>query len=331
MRIFQANHKIAITLLIFALPLIIAACSGNGASADEVPAEDIKTEQQPDEAVAVQPKTTVDTAEQSQIPQQQADSRIAVDADFEVRPIEEVFSIGPPDLQVLSDSEAQLLFVSDIPLACSIVYGETTAYGSLTLDQDMDGGAHTDHHPILPNLKPDTLYHYRLQGSAEDGAIYMSEDMTFRTPPEEATTEVNLASMEAGAQVIAVSSNFGGATNDESWGANSALDGSRGSEWSSNGDGNDAFIEIALAQPSRLHAVEIWTRAMSNNTAQIFELTITTDSGEVLGPFTLPDATQAYRFDVDVVAGALRLDVVDSNGGNTGLVEFAAYGTPVED
>jgi len=70
---------------------------------------------------------------------------------------------------------------------------------------------------------------------------------------------------------------------------------------------------------------------MSNGTAQIFAFTVTTDSAEVLGPFTLEDAAQAYRFDVDVVARSLRLDVVDSSGGNTGLVEFAAFGTHVED
>ena len=69
---------------------------------------------------------------------------------------------------------------------------------------------------------------------------------------------------------------------------------------------------------------------MSNNTAQIFSFTLTTDSGEVLGPFTIDDAEQSYRFEVDVDANSLRLDVVDSSGGNTGLIEFSAYGTPVE-
>jgi len=32
-----------------------------------------------------------------------------------------------------------------------------------------------------------------------------------------------------------------------------------------------------------------------------------------------------------VTAQSLRLDVVESSGGNTGLVEFAAYGTLVEE
>ena len=55
---------------------------------------------------------------------------------------------------------------------------------------------------------------------------------------------------------------------------------------------------------------------------------LTTDGGQQLGPFDLPDAA-SHRFDIDVVTGSLRLDVVESNGGNTGLIEFAAYGTPL--
>jgi hypothetical protein len=69
---------------------------------------------------------------------------------------------------------------------------------------------------------------------------------------------------------------------------------------------------------------------MSNNTAQIYSFSLTTDTGEVLGPFTLDDAEQSYRFEVDIAADWLRLDVEESNGGNTGLIEFAAYGTPIE-
>ncbi|MFQ5613608.1 MAG: discoidin domain-containing protein [Anaerolineae bacterium] len=291
----------AATLVLFALALVAAAC-GTSAPAAEV-----------------------------QATQEVASDSAGVGVDVEIRPIEEVFSNGPPELIDITDAEATLIFVSDIPLACSVVYGETTDYGLLTLDQDMAGSAHTDHHPLISGLKPDTVYHYRLQGSAEDGTFYISQDMTFRTPPAEAQVQVNLASLEAGAQVIAVSSNYGGAANDQNWGANSALDGSRGSAWSSNGDGSEAFIEIQLARRAHLEAVEAWTRSMSNNTAQIFEFTLTTDGGEVLGPFTLPDASQPYRFEVDVVASTLRLDVVDSNGGNTGLVEFAAYGTPVSE
>jgi len=242
-----------------------------------------------------------------------------------VRPIEEVFTDGPPRIADLSEQDGTLRFVSSVPLACSVVYGETPAFGQVAVDQDMDGGAHTNHHPAISGLKADTLYHYRVQGTAADGALYASAVMTFRTPKAAAAGPVNLASLAAGGRIAAVSSNYGAGPNDASFGANSAIDGRRTTEWSSNGDGDSGFVEIALAREARIGAVEVWTRSMSNNTAQIFKFTLTTDSGEVLGPYELPDASKPYRFAVDVTAKSLRLDVVASNGGNVGLVEFAAY------
>jgi hypothetical protein len=245
--------------------------------------------------------------------------------ELNIRPIEDVFTDGPPRIADLSGQDGTLLFVSSVPLACSVVYGETPAFGQVSVDQDMNGGAHTDHHPALSGLKPDTEYFYRVQGTAADGTLYASAVMTFRTPKQAAAGPVNLASLEAGARIASVSSNYGGAANDGSWGANSAIDGQRTTAWSTNGDGDAGFVEIALAREAQIGEVEVWTRTMSNNTAQIYKFTLTTDSGEVLGPFELPDASKPYRFAVDVTAKSLRLDVVASNGGNVGLVEFAAY------
>jgi len=247
----------------------------------------------------------------------------------QVQSIGKVSAAGPPAIVDISDTDAVLVFESSIPLACSVVYGKTTDYGQIAVDQDMDGGAHTDHHPLMERLEPDTEYHYRVQGTAADGTLYASEDRVFRTLPAQAEGEVNLASLEAGARIIAVSSNFGGVANDQAWGAHSAIDGQRGTAWSSAGDGNEAFVEIELAQPAAVTAVEVWTRSMNDGTARILAFTLTTDSGDILGPFALEDAEQAYHFDVDVVAQSLRLDVVDSTGGNTGLIEFAVYGTPL--
>ncbi len=248
-------------------------------------------------------------------------------ADAVVLSIEGVSVDGPPRIADITSGDAILRFQSSIPLACSVVYGETDAFGLIAIDNDMAGGAHSDHHPLMVGLKPDTEYHYRVQGTAADGTLYMSRVRTFRTPP--ALESANLAAMAAGARIVAVSSNYGDGANDSTWGADRALDGSGGTAWSSFGDGNGAYIEIALARPARIDAVEVWTRTMANGTAQIFSFILTTDTGEVLGPFSLPDASRPYRFEVDVVARSLRLDVVESNGGNTGLVEFAAYGTPL--
>ncbi len=248
-----------------------------------------------------------------------------------VLPLEDVITDGLPTVGEFAGAEGVLRFVSAIPLACSVVFGETTAYGSLTLDQDMNGGAHSDHHPVLSGLKPDTEYHFRVQGTAEDGRIFASRNMTFRTPPAEAATEVNLLAPDMGAQVVNVSSNFGGGDNAAAWGANSALDGQRSTAWSSNGDGDEAFLEVALPSPSHLHAVEVWTRSMSDGSAQVSTFKIMTDTGEEFGPFTLANADQAHRFEIDAQAANLRLEVISSTGGNTGLVEFAAFGTPLSD
>jgi hypothetical protein len=253
-----------------------------------------------------------------------------IDTTLDVRPLEEVYVDRAPQMTEITPTDAVLSFDSNHPLACSVIYGTTIDYGLIAVDQDMNGGAHTDHQPLLLGLEPDTEYHYRLQGTAADGTIYVSDDMMFRTPPPEANAEVNFASLEAGARVLAVSSNLGGAADDEIWGANSAIDGNRGTAWSSDGDGNEAFIEFQLAQPVNLYAIEVWTRTMSNNTAQIISFTLTTNDGTVLGPFTLDDAERAYRFDVDVIASSLRLDAMDSNGGNTGLIEFGAFGEPLD-
>jgi hypothetical protein len=54
--------------------------------------------------------------------------------------------------------------------------------------------------------------------------------------------------------------------------------------------------------------------------------TITTDSGEVL-PFTLPNTEQAHQFSLNRQTSSIRLDVVSSTGGNTGLIEIKAYET----
>ena len=243
----------------------------------------------------------------------------------QVRSIDEIAAGAMPAVADITASEGVLQFESSVPLACSVVYGESPDFGRVATDLDMNGGAHSDHHPILSGLKPNTEYFFRVQGTATDGTLYVGEVQTFRTLRQVTGGPVNLASLAAGARVIGISSNFGGATNDGPWGGNSAIDGSRSTAWSSSGDGDGAFIQVELADRAEVKQVEVWTRSMSDGTAQILRFTLTTDRGHVLGPFALPDASQPYRFDVDVVARSLRLDVLESSGGNVGLIEFRAY------
>ena len=245
-----------------------------------------------------------------------------------IQPLSLIISEPTEIINITSDS-ATLTFVSSVPLACAVVYGTSTAYGQVAVDNDMQGGAHTNHHPLLIGLKPETTYFYRQQGTAPDGSVYIGDNGTFTSGKLETTTTnnpVNLALQSRGAIVSAVSSNFGGSENQSTWGANSAIDNNNRSAWSSSGDGNDAFIEITLANSANIHTIEVWSRDMSDGTAIIKQFTITTDDGTVSPVFTLENSQRAYFFNFTATSRVIRLSVVDSTGGNTGLVHFGIYG-----
>jgi hypothetical protein len=247
------------------------------------------------------------------------------------RPVEEILTGDLSVMNFASDGTATLPITTTVPVACSIVYGTTPEFGSLAVDLDMEGGTHTNHNPLLLNLEPETTYYFRVQGTDDFGVIYLSNVMTFTTPPQHVVENLNLASPEMGAEIVGYSSAFSGADLEERWGALSAVDGSGNSAWSSAGDGDEAWIEIRLARRSQIDRIEYWSRAMSDGSSQVFEFTITTDDGTVHGPFTVPDADQAYAFDVDFQTTSLHFDVVRSSGGNTGAVEFGVYGEPLNE
>lgn len=249
----------------------------------------------------------------------------------DIRPMSDIYDTEP-DIVDITDTSARFTFVTSIPVACSLIWGTDTDYGEIAVDPNMNGAAVIDHNINIGGLEPDTTYHWRIQGTAADGTIYIDDDYTFTTAPASDANEENIAALANGASIIGVSSNIGGGANDQSWGANSAIDGNPATAWSSNGDGNDAWIDIQLSREADIHAVDVWSRFMTNNTSQIFEFTLTTDKAEVFGPFTLPSGTPtaSHRFEIEptMPVASLRLDVTDSNGVNTGLIEFAAYTAP---
>lgn len=226
-----------------------------------------------------------------------------------------------------SDS-ANVRVATTIPVVCAVVFGTDESYGRISTDPDMGGAAHTDHFAPLRGLEPDTLYHYRLQGTGPDGTLYASDDLTFRTAagdPAQVSRGPNLASVAEGGSVREASSVFGGSA---AWQAENAIDGDPLTEWSSNGDGDDAFITVELRDETQLTAVGLWSRTMVSS-AEIVQFKVVTDRGETLGPFTLDGANRLHTFDVTAVARWLRFEVVSSSGGNTGVVEVVAYGDAV--
>lgn len=245
-----------------------------------------------------------------------------------IKALQEITAQGPTITNVTATS-ATVLLDTKIPVVCAAAYGTTTSYGKLSIDRDMAGGAHSQHKPVLTGLQPDTEYHLRMQGVGPDGTLYQSKDYTFRTAKATAGAAKpagpNLALLSNGARVTGVSSNYGSADNNGAFGANKAFDGDPGTQWSSNGDGSKAWIEIELARNTRVTNIGFWTRTMGNS-AQINSFQVVADDGKTYGPFKLADAGGIYYFPVDFATQKLRFEAVDTSGGNTGAVEIEVYG-----
>lgn len=243
-----------------------------------------------------------------------------------IHSIDEIVSQPLEVTNFANDGSATLPIHTSIPVACTIVYGTTPQFGSVSLDQDMAGGAHSDHNPLLSGLEPETKYYFRVQGVDTSGVIYISDVLTFTTPPRSTAEVVNLASPLLGAEIIGYSTAYGNAAPNAAWGIANAFDDNPNTAWSSAGDGNNAWVEVKLAHPARVTAVSFQSRSMSDGTAITLAFTVTTDSDQVFGPFELPDASESYQFDVVFEAQTLKFELVNTTGGNTGAVDIAVLG-----
>lgn len=246
-----------------------------------------------------------------------------------IKDLAQILGSGPT-FSGLKATSVTLLIDTKVPVVCAAAYGTTTNYGQLATDSDMAGGPHSNHHPLLGGLQPNTDYHVRVQGVGADGTLYRSQDYTFHTPAAAPGTAkpsgANLALLSGGAHVSGVSSNYGGGGNTGTYGANNAFDGNPSTQWSSNGDGNKAWIELELAKPMHIANIGFWTRTMGAS-AQILSFRVVAD-GKTYGPFKLDDADSAHYFPVDFTAQRLRFEAVTTSGGNTGATEIEVYGTP---
>jgi F5/8 type C domain len=233
-------------------------------------------------------------------------------------PIQGIEPILVGDIEIVTDSSgtsATVAVDTTIPVACAIIYGTDDSFGSIAVDNDMQGGAHQDHAPLLTGLSPDTEYRYILQGSDATGTIYRSNTLTFRTPPAADTgRESNIAPTGT---VTSASSEF-----SDSFAADNAIDGDLGTEWSTAGDGDDAWIEIDLGQTVEITGVAFRTRRMTDGTAITDTFTVTMD-GTTLGPFAT--GTSPTLLDEPVTGSVLRFDADQTTGGNTGATEIEIY------
>jgi hypothetical protein len=204
-----------------------------------------------------------------------------------------------------------------IDAACEVAYGETDFTRTAT-DTDMGAsGFHTQHMPVLTGLQPDTEYVYRFQGVDANGVQYQSQTYRFRTPL--ATGPVPLGrNVALGARIVEVSSEYSPA-----YAATRAVDGDLTTEWSSNGDGDRAFITIDLGQPTDVIGVGFRTRTMTDGTSEATSFGITVDGGATYGPFSAGQGLAVAP--VTFTGQAIRFNVVTSTGGNTGALEVEVY------
>jgi hypothetical protein len=238
--------------------------------------------------------------------------------DEETAGIEPIEPILASEIIVTADpsgTTAKLTVDTNIPVACAVIYGTDSTFGSIAVDNDMQGGAHRDHGPFLTGLTPDTDYRYVLQGSDAAGTVYRSGTFTFRTPPAaENSLGVNIA---PSGTVTGASSEF-----SDTFAADNAIDGNVATEWSTAGDGDDAWIELDLGAEVEIIGVAFRTRQMTDGTAITSTFNITID-GARLGPF--PTGGDPVMLEEPVIGRTLRIDAEQTTGGNTGASEIVIY------
>jgi hypothetical protein len=230
----------------------------------------------------------------------------------EVLDFAHIAEAGPTIETSPSGISAVLRVSTTIDAVCAVAYGETEALGKLATDQEMGAGGHSDHEVLLSGLAPDTGHFYRLQGVGVDGRLYRSEILTFRTPP--ASEVLPGRNVAVDSEVVEVSSQF-----SEDFSAINAIDGDPATEWSTAGDGDDAYLVIDLGREVDVVAVGFHTRSMSDGSATAETFILTVDNADTHGPFPVG------RAEVSFTGKVIRFEVDSSTEGNTGATEIEVF------
>ncbi len=236
-------------------------------------------------------------------------------------------------VEEITHTSAVVRFDTNIATTCEVHYGlAEDAMDLRATDPDMDPNNPYDvvHEVPLAKLSPETMYFYQPWAVTPEGASYQGPVGSFSTIADTSDPNMlNVARLSEGTVVSEVSSNFGGGANDASWGANQAIDGDMGTEWATAGDGNGAFVTLDLGKARSLSRFGFRSRRMSDGTSIIKRVELVIDGATVLGPYDTPDPAQHYTFDfaAPVSATTVRVEAVDTTGGNTGAKEIELYET----
>jgi hypothetical protein len=232
-----------------------------------------------------------------------------------------------PEIAEIGTNRTKISFTGKMKVLASTALGKTKKFGRLVrLPKTRPFRTHSI--DIL-GLEPGIKYFTETVLIDTRGDLYRSEIRTFTTLEEKETANYgeNWARLEKGGSISGVSSNWGGDPSG-TFGAKNAIDGDPGTEWSSQGEGNEAWIEIKLPGKIEISAIGFWTRTMGD-TGQISKIRAITGTGKLLGEFQVPSADELHVYQVPhSTADIVRFEVLESSGGNTGAREIKVFGTP---
>jgi hypothetical protein len=228
----------------------------------------------------------------------------------------------------IGSTSAVVLFDTSAPTTCEVEYGLAEPnLDQRATDPSMTAGSLLSTHRVpLLQLTPATVYYYRARATDGSGATFFSGVSKFTTL-EPAPADKNVALLASGTTITSVSSNFGGGANDSAFGANNAIDGELATEWATNGDGDGAFLELDLGQVRTLRRIAFQSRQMTDGTSIMKVIRVVVDASTELGPYDVPDPSQLYSFELatPVSARTVRLQAVQTTGGNSGAKEFQLF------
>jgi len=139
-------------------------------------------------------------------------------------------------------------------------------------------------------------------------------------PGTAAPASASRNNLSLAATVIETSSDF----NADFAGAK-AVDGSLSTEWSSMGDGDDAYIVIDLGTATEITGIGFRTREMSDGTSVTNSYTVSIDGADPIGPFDA--GIGLVVSDLAAIGQVVWIDMHTTTGGNTGAVEIEIYGS----
>ena len=247
-----------------------------------------------------------------------------IGAAAEVRPFDEVqaseFSF---EADASNPSRGIFRVTTTEPMICAIIWGEDENLGTFANSLDMAGTGIVQHDVFLPGVVPGLEYQFIVQGTTADGTLYRSELGSFVIPTSEegATPADERLNLALDADVVGVSSEFG-----DAYTADMAVDGDMSTEWSSDGDGDEASITLDLREPLEVSGVAFLTRSMADGTAITDSFTVTVDGGESLGPYQAGSPADPSPTELEVTGQVFTFEVDSSSGGNTGAVEIRILG-----